>query len=264
MLKTTNANSYRQVCVSKSIINFSPSIHVELNERDQALISILLVPNRPFYAHHTLASRLNCSVKTVSRGLQRLRNLGLVTWKYRYNDSNIYLVNPHIKTQENIERAESFLKYFFAISFAFIVSLCSPKEATAGYVHIDFKGIYKNINHSTKNIVGGENYDLLRELVPSWVHPPGVEFIRKRTGKRKEVTMSYSNTQKDPNLSGKKSEWIPDWIPLEAEQVKATRRDMLSIAKDKIHDALALTFLKILQSGWEKEDPQLSQTDILK
>lgn len=255
MNQITSFFAHRQVYATKNIISFSESIHVELNDRQIALTSILLEAtklNNITYSHDTLALRLNCCRKTVIRDMKYLESLGLVSWKHRYNKTNLYTVTEDIKTEQNIIRARNYLKYFFALALALLMPQTIPKDATQANVPVKLNGLYKNINHSTKKIVEGENYSLLLDTDPSWVHPPGLEFIRKRAEKRKEFTMSF----KDPHLSGKKAPWQPDHIPLESHQVLASRKETVVLAQEKLIPEARFLW-DIVQGNWLDQDPTL-------
>lgn len=253
--------THRQIYTDKSKIKFCESLHVELNDRERALIAILSTSYEGkdvWFSHLTLAAKLNCSSKTIKRMLKRFKELGLISWRQRYNNSNIYTVNEALITPQNLSHARSFLKYFFAISFALLTSFIPSKTATHRDVPLEvFKGNYININHSNHRVVPGENYDLLLLEAPWLVRPPGQEFIRNRK-KWKEKSMSYAKVAKDITVSGKKEMWKPDWIPLEPEQVKEVRREALEMSKSLLHDGYALTFMKIIKEGWLKEDPELA------
>jgi len=110
------------------------------SKRERAIsyiIQQLLHHNRFFESEQTIAERMGMSRVQVSRIVQILISLGVISRKRRLNNSNIYSINPEMKTPTIVERfgglipsLRGILHLGLLLSLSVGMSWCKPRPET--------------------------------------------------------------------------------------------------------------------------------------
>ena len=80
------------------------------------LRALLVGGSNPFYSQLTLAAACKISDKTVRRILMGFRAMGILSWKQRWNTSNVYSFSGILRRRKDRARLRRMLVGFFMIS----------------------------------------------------------------------------------------------------------------------------------------------------
>lgn len=109
------------------------------------------------FSYQSIADYVGCSVMTVRRALSKLRSLGILQWKQRFNSSSIYYINPRVFIRDYYDKLRqslhSFFKYFISIR-----ELLSRSHVQEHSEHLSkIKGINSMEYIDTMEVRAGEN-----------------------------------------------------------------------------------------------------------